>query len=477
MPLILPGNVATELGAGYEVANSCLFNDDDTAYMHRTPGSAGNQKKWTFSCWFKRGNLGAQASEMRIFGGNANASHIYLTSGDLLRWDIADDGSGSGDAALGPSMLFRDIASWYHIVCALDTDHATANNRMRIYVNGTEITDFATRSNPDSGHATNSMNDDTMHTIGYRHANQGSAGMEFDGYLAEVVFIDGQQYAASSFGEFDSDSPNIWKPIDVSGLTFGTNGFYLDFEDSGDLDDDESGNGNDWTAVNLASTDQMLDSPTNNFCVLNNLEAETATTSYAQGNLAGTTSNAARSTFAVNKGKWYWEHRFVNKEDMGGVMAYAKTDGSSWFAPNAYTINALIQGSNPELVLNGTEQSSWSGDGTPDALVDNDILNVALDCDNNRIAFGVNGAWLDNLDGSGEWNGTTLNYSSITAGYDYSPCFRTGSGTNRESHMNFGSPFYTISSGNADANGYGNFEYAVPSGFFALCSKNLAEYG
>ena len=153
-------------------------------------------------------------------------------------------------------------------------------------------------------------------------------------------------------------------------------------------------------------------------------------------------------------------------------MAY---DG---FLPNAYTINALISGSNPELVLNGSEQSSWSGDGTPDAMVDNDILNVALDCDNNRIAFGVNGAWLNATDGSGEWSGTTLNYHSITDGYYYSPAFRTGSGTDRESHMNFGGcPGFAISSGNADGNGYGNFEFAVPSGFYALCSKNLAEFG
>ena len=471
MPLILSGNVASAIGGAYEVANSCRFDDGSSAYMHKTPGSAGDQQKFTFSFWIKRCGI-TTGTAMTIFDTEADDDNQFkIRFNDNGTLTVESKVSDHNDSLI-TNDLYRDPSAWMNFVIAFDTTQGTDTNRVKIYVNGTQITAFGTSNYP-------AQNLNTLVNAANKLYVGTSAQTDAycDMYIAEFCLVDGSQLAATSFGEFDDDSPTIWKPKDVSGLTFGTNGFYLDFEDSGDLDDDESGNGNDWTAVNLASTDQMLDSPTNNFCVLNNLEAETATTSYAQGNLAGTTSNAARSTFAVNKGKWYWEHRFVNKEDMGGVMAYAKTDGSSWFAPNAYTINALIQGSNPELVLNGTEQSSWSGDGTPDALTDNQILNVALDCDNNRIAFGVNGAWLNNLDGSGEWSGTTLNYSNITTGYDYSPAFRTGSGTNRVSHMNFGSPFYTISSGNSDANGYGNFEYAVPSGFFSLCSKNLGQYG
>jgi len=456
MPLILGTNSIKD--TGYNIDNSCRFNAADSAYLTRTFGSAGNRQKWTFSTWCKRAKFGAQQT---LFGSSADGSnyHLFYWGSDET---LTHNFSGTTTSASG---LFRDPSAWYHVVCAVDTTQGTAANRVRLYVNGAEV---GSGSYPDE--------DAEMILNNNVRCDVGSSGAHFTshmlgGYLAETVFIDGTQYAASDFGEFSEDSPTIWMPKDVSGLTFGTNGFWFDYKASGTLGNDANG-GTDWTATNLAAADQATDVPTNNFCTLNPLEAVTATTTYAEGNTQGTTSNAARATFAVSNGKWYWEHKFVNKEAMGGVMAY------NGFLPNAYTINALIQGSNPELVLNGTEQSSWSGDGTPDAMVDNDILNVALDCDNNRIAFGVNGAYLNATDGSGEWSGTTLNYYSISDGYDYAPAFRTGSGTNRVSHMNFGGcPGFAISSGNADANGYGNFEYAVPSGFFSLCSKNLAQYG
>jgi hypothetical protein len=465
MPLILPGNVATATAdTGYNVANSCRFNDGDSPDIRRTFGSAGDLDKWTFSCWYKRSSQGS--ATQRLFGAGSNNTTIYFSSSDQLAFYDAALDTG-WDVQNTDHRKFRDISAWYHIVWTLDSAQGTAANRVKCYVNGVQQTLTKSGSGGDQNFTT-AINTAAAHFISKRPTH--STGY-LDGYLAEVCFNDGQAYAASNYGEYDEDSPQIWKPKDVSGLTFGTNGFYLDFEDSGTLGNDANG-GTDWTATNLAAADQATDTPTNNFCTLNPLEAVTATTTYAEGNTQGTTSNAARATFAVSNGKWYWEHKFVNKEAMGGVMAY------NGFLPNAYTINALIQGSNPELVLNGTEQSSWSGDGTPDAMVDNDILNVALDCDNNRIAFGVNGAYLNATDGSGEWSGTTLNYYSISDGYDYAPAFRTGSGTNRESHFNFGGcPGFAISSGNADANGYGNFEYAVPSGFFALCTKNLAEYG
>jgi len=465
MPLILSGNVASALGGAYEVANSCRFNDGDSPHMTKS-SSAGVNDKGTLSVWVKRGVLGTDQNIYNPYTSSNTLLHIYFASDNTLKLYVYD--GGSTIAHLVTDAEYRDCSAWMHIVLAIDSDQGTAANRMKLYVNGTQVTSFSSSGYPSSGADMQINNSGTTEVIGrYQDGTQ----KYFDGYMAEFVWIDGTQYAASDFGEFDSDSPRIWKPKDVSGLTFGTNGFYLDFEDSANLGNDANG-GTDLTENNLAAADQATDTPTNNFCTLNPLEAVTATTTYAEGNMQGTTSNAARATFAVSNGKWYWEHKFVNKEAMGGVMAY------NGFAPNAYTINALIQGSNPELVLNGTEQSSWSGDGTPDALVDNDILNVALDCDNNRIAFGVNGAWLNATDGSGEWSGTTLNYFSISDGYDYAPAFRTGSGTNRVSHMNFGGcPGFAISSGNADGNGYGNFEYAVPSGFYALCTKNLAEYG
>ena len=205
----------------YEIERSLRFNDDDTAYLSRTPSSAGDRKKWTFSAWIKRGNLGGSAGEQRIFGGNANASHIFFASNDEITWDLAPEQSGSNPAGLNTTQVFRDPSAWFHLVCALDTDNSTADNRMRMYVNGVEITDFGLRSNPSSGYALNAMNNNTLHTLGYRTSGQGSAGMEFDGYMAEINFIDGQQYDASYFGETDALTGQ-WNPKKYGG-GYGTN--------------------------------------------------------------------------------------------------------------------------------------------------------------------------------------------------------------------------------------------------------------
>ena len=458
---LLPG---AKFIPGYEVANSCRFNRADSADMTLSMSSGGSATKFTKSFWVKRCAVG----EQQYLFDNSGETQIFfkLDSGDTCTLGIYEGGYST---QLVSTQLFRDVSAWYNFIIAVDYTNATQAHRARVYVNGTEITAWGTETRPSNDSTTfDTWNSSKTHYLG----SNASTNHYFNGYLAEVVHIDNAQLTPTSFGEFDEDSPTIWKPIDVSGLTFGTKGHYLDFEDSDNLGDDESGNTADWTEVNLDATDSATDTPTNNFCTLNPLEAVTATTTYAQGNMQGTTSNAARATFAVTNGKWYWEHKGVDSEVMGGVMAY---DG---FAPNDYTINALIgRFDGPNLVINGSEESGWA-DGTPDAMVDNDILQVALDCDNNRIAFGVNGAWYNATDGSGEWSGTTLNYFSISDGYYYSPAFRSGSGSNRESHMNFGGcPGFAISSGNADANGYGNFEFAVPSGFFSLCSKNLAEYG
>ena len=215
---------------GSVIKNSLRFNDNDSAYLSRTPSSAGNRKKWTFSVWIKRGNLGGSAGEQRIFGGNANASHIYFASNDEITWDLADEGSGSATGNLNTTQKFRDNTSWFHLVCALDTDESTANNRMRMYINGTELTSFGSRTNPSSGYSTNAMNNNTLHTLGYRTSGQGSAGMEYDGYMAEINFIDGLQLDASYFGYTDFQT-GLWRPKGYFG-SYNTNGFHLEFKNT-----------------------------------------------------------------------------------------------------------------------------------------------------------------------------------------------------------------------------------------------------
>ena len=264
----------------YEVANSCRFNDGDSAYMHKTPGSSGNQRKFTFSTWFKLGN---STEWLTLFATGADASNRFVIlrhneSSNNSQIKIDAKTSDSQTIELRTNASFRDPAAWMHLVVAVDTEQSTSTNRVKVYINGTQITSFNQTTYPAEDHDTE-VNKAAEHRVGRYNAGDNY----FDGYLAETVFIDGTQYAASDFGEFDEDSPTIWKPKDVSGLTFGTNGFYLDFEDSANLGNDANG-GTDLTEVNLAATDQATDTPTNNFATLNPLDNYYASHTFSEGN-------------------------------------------------------------------------------------------------------------------------------------------------------------------------------------------------
>ena len=453
---ILSGNVASAIGGGYEVANSCRFEEGRTTSLSRTLGTPTTANVWTFSCWVKKSKLGDyQVLLAADVSGSGHRDCIRFQSDGKLTVFFNE----VADGEVKTNRVFRDPSAWYHIVVAVDTTQATDTNRVKIYVNGTQETSLATSSYPAEDY-TCGMNTNDVHRIGrdFLYSEY------FDGYMAEVCFIDGQQLTPTSFGEFDEDSPTIWKPKDVSGLTFGDNGAYLDFEDSDNLGDDESGNANDWAENNIAATDQATDTPTNNFCTLNPLDHNNVT--FSEGNLKGScgSSGTCRSTMAVNKGKWYWEFKYIDEEGFHGIRAthLGVTD-------NTFSVKIFGKNDPIEAHINGSQNDLTGRDN----MSANDILNFALDMDNNRFAIGQNGAW----DNGSAFSGTTLNYHSITGGHYYSPQIATGSGTGRVCEVNFGSPSFSISSGNADANGYGNFEYAPPSGYLALCTKNLAEEG
>jgi len=476
MPLILPGNVASAIGGGYEVANSCRFNDGDTAYMHKTPGSAGNQKTYTISVWIKRGVLG---TIQRIMDANVDGS-----KDDFLRFDASGAikfGFNNANVLI-TTALYRDPSAWYHIVLAVDTEQGTDSNRVKLYVNGTQVTAFTTESYP-AEDATGFFNDTIAHYVGVE--NSTTNAQPFDGYMAEVVFIDGLQLAPTSFGEFDEDSPTIWKPIDVSGLTFGTNGFYLDFEDSSNLGNDANG-GTDLTEVNIAATDQSSDSPTNNFATLNPLLVPLSyIPTYAEGNLQiSAQSNSGRfqsiSTIGMTAGKWYAEFRIDSSQyhTLGVATEKSFTTASTLIQDS----NNYLGGSNTHSYIyycndgepwsNGTVSSGY-GDSLTSA---GDILGVAIDITNSKIYYSKNGTWQNS--GDPESGATGTGAVSIASGETY--FFAVGdlaTGSFSGTSCNFGNPPFSISSGNADGNGYGNFEYAVPSGYYALCTKNLAEYG
>ena len=468
MPLILPGNVASATASTtYDVDNSCRFNDGDSAYMHKTCSSAFDTDRFTISLWCKRGALGIETRLVSC--DNADGS-----DDDFLKFDANDnieftiyDGGYTGK--LITNAKYRDVSAWYHIVAVWDSANGTAGNRMRLYVNGTEVTSFSSDTNPTSG--ANATFGNTSHPI--EIGRRGTNGTQYwDGYLAEVAVCDGQAYAASDFGEFDEDSPTIWKPKDISALTFGTSGFYLDFEASDNLGNDANG-GTDFTEVNLAATDQASDSPTNNFCVMNPLfNLHNGTYTYEEGNLLvqSDVRRGAYSSFGVANGKWWCEAKLISF-----------TNGGS--GNNLYAIGVS---SNPSTMGNdGTGDLAgdyaYSGDGNKEVAdsassygntyTTNDIIGIALNLDDNEVKFYKNGTVQN--------SGTAISITAPASTRDGFYFFNAGHIENiAKWSWNFGNPSYSVSDPSSDANGYGAFDIdTVPSGYLALCTKNLGSDG
>jgi hypothetical protein len=472
---LYPGAKVT---TAYEVANSCRFDDGSSDYLNNTSVSTVTSRfTFTISLWVKRSTLGAKSMIGTVGGDSTNFGAIWFDSSDRLN---CTEGSGGGTLNFITNRLFRDVSAWYHIVLAIDTTQSTESNRVKIYVNGVQETSFSTSTYPPQNSNMHLNRNGKTQYIG-RHTDS-TNNYYFDGYITEVVWVDGQQLSNTDLGEFDSDSPNIWKPIDVSGLTFGNNGFYLDFENSGSLGADVSGNSNNFTVNNLTSVDQSTDTCTNNFCTLNPLDNYYQAATFSEGNCkivtAGSSNTASTlGTFGVNKGKWFWEAKFVS-DSQGSSYGVIGIEG----AQVTSATDALLEGTQSYgLYLNDGKIWTNNSSNNHGAHIDlNAIIGVALDLDNNRIYFSKDGQWGD---GSGNWDeASPNNYLSVTAAAsvalgNYFPAHGDWSSGTIGWEVNFGNPTYSISSGNSDANGYGNFEYAVPSGYYSLCSKNLAEFG
>jgi hypothetical protein len=460
--VILPTNSAS---GGYDVTNSLRFNAGSSDYLNRTFGTATNRKIFTFSVWVKRSSVTGDNGYLMSAGTNAstNIDEFYFNSTNAFNFGAYE--SSVEQFFLRSTSLYRDVSAWYHLMFVWDTTNATAGNRARIYVNGAEVTAFSIDNNP-SLNAVSKFNGTGQHRIGQTGT---VSGENLNGYLAEVIFIDGQALEPTSFGEFDSDT-NIWKPIPYTG-TFGTNGFYLEFQDSSALGDDTSGNGNDWTVNNLTSIDQTTDTPTNNFATLNPL-VPTPSATWSQGNLrlTGTSDTAFNATnfytIGVDSGKWYTEVKYIT----AGTNTYNPYVG---VAPISSSETANLTGAGSQFVcIRFDNEKFFNASGTASYFASsisvNDIIQVALDMDNGKVWFGKNGTFVGSPTAGTSEAGSGLNVTTMTF------AIRVGDAV---LEINSGNPPFTISSGNSDANGYGNFEYAVPSGYFALCTKNLADYG
>ena len=484
--------------AAYQIDRSVRLNSADSAHFSRTPSSAGNRKTWTWSGWVKRSYLNSNgATYQQVFtAGTSSASRdvfFFDTDTDDTLAFFSSNGFSAGVLLFRTDAVFRDPSAWYHVVLSVDTTQATAANRIKLYVNGIEQS-FSTANYPaqNSDGLINSTND---HAIG---RDEGQDDEYFDGYLADVHFIDGQALAATDFGEYDADT-GVWNPIRYSG-SYGTNGFKLDFSDNTStttIAEDSSGNNNDWTANNISVTagadnDSLVDSPTNGtqtdtgaggevsgcYPTWNPLSGQHQ--ELLNGNLkaeSGTISSYATipSTIAMTSGKWYAEFKYVENINADG-------DGSSFFRFGiSQTDRDFESGSDP---LGTAKDFGFTGAGTLRArtngsntytytgntVADGDILSLAFDADAGKLWIARNGTWATNSGGTGDpANGNNPDYSSLTYSGGY--VFVAGPYAGAASPAQGGGRL----SAKLIANwGQRSFIYSAPSGFKALNTASMS---
>jgi len=468
---------------GYDINNSLRLRRSASAHLSRTPASATNRKTFTWSGWVKRGELGTIAGIAEdIFGiriDGDNQFRFYFQASDVI--DIYSQVSGTIGARLITTAVYRDPSAWYHIVLAIDTTNATAGNRMRLYINGVEVTEFSTDTQP-------SLNYDTyVNTVNAHYMGYFSAA-SFDGYMTEINFIDGQALTPSSFGETDTTTGS-WKPKAYTG-TFGTNGFYLKFSDiattsgsNAGLGKDFSGNANYWTTNNISVTagttyDAMIDSPTltsatvANYAVMNPLALGTSQTALTQGNLyAIPTSGASNwgtvfSTIAIpTSGKYYIEATAVVYTGSGNNSSLGVVDSATFIPTNTailyqYTTGEGFDGILCHLFSDYVAPIDDGVQGTNVTGITGTSVNLmlALDVDNGKVYAGYNGTWLNSGNpaaGTGQVATRTFSSTDVVAGQT------SYNGSNDQAqYFNFGQR---------------PFSYTPPTGFVRLNTYNLPD--
>lgn len=451
------------------------------SYLNRTLGTSTNVYKGTVSHWIKRSGLGAMGTFAAWDNGGTSSNRAYLNmyQDTIYFYDEANS------VIVETNREFRDTSAWYHIVVAWDTSQVTASDRVKIYVNGVQETSFSTSNYP-SQNATLQFNT-SGRTFGVGcYAAGGSAAGFFDGYISHFAFVDGQQLTPTTFGETDSTS-GIWKFKGPTGVTWGTNGFHLKFENSGNLGLDSSGQTNNYT-VN-GNLKQSLDTPSNSQCTLNPNDVMRQSGGIYKPTLsnANTTmscgSNHNYQTFGTispETGKWYWEMKIdvanTTGHRIGVFFGNNKVHSGSYY----YGTDAFYIHQNGEIYYNGSSTTYMA------SYTAGDIISVAMDVTNGNIYMSKNGGANDSTwaDGSGNNNqafpGTSIN-GKLSASWISGPAtpFFDVYGTNNKQSINFGSGFFgTTAITSAGSNGNGSlFEYDVPTGYYALNTKNINTYG
>lgn len=457
--LALGEKTPIEAEGAYAIGSSLRFNDDDSAYLSRTPATAGNRKTWTYSLWLKRGSMGSINYILSSFSNSRTAIRFNATNSLLFTFE-------SGLYDVETSALFRDPSAYLHLVVAFDTTQATASNRVKFYINGSQVTSLSQVNYPAQNYE-GDFNNNVIQKIG------ADGTTTFDGLMSEINFIDGQALTPSSFGVTDGNG--YWRPKAYTG-TYGGNGFYLPFNDGTNtttLGYDRSGNGNNYTLTNLATTDQMTDTPTNNYATWNPLDSSpTATTLvFKDGNLVVDRNTAGqdayrntRATMAVpSTGKWYWEVSPTSFTSSNATLASFGLGTVGAILESGPGISSTIIwyvriGSSPtSQIYNGTTAVS-----NPTAYAQGDILQVAYDADSGKLWFGKNNSWINSSGGTtGNPSGGTNQSLTVTSGTTYFPFLGL--------YTSGGSIVWTGTFGQK------TFSYTPPTGFKTLNTANLPE--
>ena len=489
---------ANSASGAYEIDNSLRVNGDlhHLSLIFDSAETSANQKKFTFSCWIKLGNSPQMATTVKKailestdaasstdsigYGHPAAAKFFYY--------------QGAGNKKFSTTAVYRDPSAWYNLVIAVDTTDGTANDRVKMWVNGISQTliqsngalvedsetnfgnagDDITATSPDSGNFIHNVN---------TYYNSYENDRNIDGYFADLNFHSGVVGTHLNFGEFNDNG--VWIPKAPT-LAYNAYSYRLEFKQTGTsanasgIGADTSGSTNHFAigqGSGTAALDVTTDTPTNNFATMNSI-ASIATLS--EGNCKAVTTGGERmagaSTIGMANGKWYMEYKITDINSINVIVGVDNDAGLSfsdfrdnddfWNAANTYAYQS-----------SGTKRSTGVDASYGNSYTTGDIIGIALDMDNRKLYFSKNGTFQNSGDPTTGATGTGSAFD-LTAGYTY--FFQAAdqdSSSGFTVEANFGNPSFSISSGNADANGYGNFEYAPPSGYYALCTKNLAEFG
>jgi hypothetical protein len=476
----------------YQIDQSCRLNEPDDAGFNFTMGTPTDTKKWTMGMWLKRSVI-AESAEPTLFqtvisgGGGGTA---MFQSNDTLRINRTVDDEVERET----TAVFRDVSAWMQIVFIIDTTQGTAGDRVKIYQNGTQITSFGTSNDPTEDGAV------TYNTSGNAiYVGRNYWADSLGGYIAQVFGIDGQDVSITDFG---TSKNGVWIPNDLSGLTFGNNGFLLDFAASGDMGNDVSGNNNDFSVSDIAASDQTGDSPTfnstsngGNFCTINSIYRGDSTTTaqygvLSEGNLkhgySGSADGARPCTHKTPaSGKWYFEYAIIGG---GGTANYSPAMGI--MDPNTFTFTSATIGQTGLISYDNAQNRIEKNDSVVGTYsgsrgADGDVMGIAVDMDNGAFYVSKNGTF-QTIDG-GSQGDPTSGASRTGAGATWTPASEYTSGMVPMSQPTGGSsPIITVNfgqegtfggtetaGGNADGNGYGNFFTAPPSDYVAICTANL----